>query len=152
MAGEFGKKLLPEGSDALAGLTAQYRGIQANLIRHIALGPNDGGRDETSVAFPEGDVASAELGVYTIEDDDMMGVDDVAIAEARVLFLSCGVPDVDLNRAMVRVELNGEDFCTNGGLVNLLKLVVDLAVEESTLANATIAHKDNLIRRGRHSL
>jgi hypothetical protein len=152
MAGERGQKLLPEGSDALAGLTAQYRGIQANLIRHIALGPNNGSREEARVAFPEADVASAELRVYTIEDDDVMGVDSVAIAEARVLFLSCGVPNVEDHRAMVGVELNGEDLCTNGGLVNLLKLVIDLAVEESALANATIAHKDNLIRRGRHSL
>jgi hypothetical protein len=152
MAGELGQKLLPEGSDALASLTAQYRGIQFRKVIAIALGPNDGGREETGITFPEANVASAELGVYTIEDDDVMGVDEVAIAEARVLFLSCGVPDVEDHRAVVGVELNGEDLCTNGGLVGLLKLVIDLAVEESTLANATIAHKDNLIRRGRHSL
>lgn len=150
MASKRGQKLLPEGSDTLTGLRAEDRSIQANLIWHIGLGSNDGGREEAGLLFPEGDVVSAELRVYTIEDDIVMGVDDVAVAEATVLFLSCGVPDVKDHRAVVGLELNGVDFRANSGLVNNLEGVLDMALEKSALANATIAHKDNLIDRDSH--
>ena len=150
MASKLGQKLLPEGSDTLAVFGAEDRSIQFRDVLIVTLGPNDGGREETGFAFPEADVTGAELRVYTIEDDDVMSVDGVAVDEARVLLLTRNIPDVELNRAVVRVESNGEDFRTKGGLVDLLKLVVDLALKESALANATIAHEDNLIHRGSH--
>lgn len=152
MAGELGKKLLPEGSDTLAGLGAQDRGIQFRKVLVVCLGPNDGGRDETRVLFPEGNVASAKARVYTIEDDDVMGVDGVAVAEARVLLHARGVPNVELNSAVVRLESNGEDLCTDGGDVLYLKVVPYVAMEKRGLTHATIAHEDNFIDRGSHSL
>jgi len=152
MASELGQKLLPEGSDTLARLTAQDRGIQTNLILHIRLGSNDGGWDKSCHCLPIADVTGAELRVYTIEDDDVMGVDGVALAESLVLLHASDIPRVDDDCTVVGLELNGKNFGTDGGLVDLLKLVVDLALEESALANATIAHEDNLIDRGSHFL
>lgn len=150
MASDLGQKLLPEGGDALASFGAEDRSIQANEVIVVALGSNNSGREEASVSFPEGDVASGEVRVYTIEDDDVMGVDGVAITETLILLLASNICNIENNEAVVSLELNGEDFGANGGLVDRLEGVLDMALEESALANATIAHKDNLIRGGSH--
>ena len=150
MASDLGQKLLPELGDPFSSLRVDEGSVEASLVREVALGPYNCRRDGRLEAGPVGDVASGDLGVYTIEDDDVIGAKVVALAEARVFFLACGVPDVEDDSAIVGAEGNGVDLSANGGLVDRLESVLDMALEESGLANATIAEKNDLIRRGSH--
>ena len=150
MASDLCQKLLPELGDPFSCLRIDEGSVEAGLVREVALRADNSGRDGRREAGPVGDVASGDLGVYTIEDDDVMGVDMVAIAEARVFFLSCGVPDVEDNAAIVGVEGNGMNLSADGGLVDRLEDVLDMALDESGLANATIAEKNDLVSRNSH--
>lgn len=68
----------------------------------------------------------------------------VAVTQTTELLLTRGIPDVELDKALVRVERHGAHLDTNGGVVLLLELTSLVTLYEGGLANATIADEDEL--------
>lgn len=81
----------------------------------------------------------------------------IAITKPSELLLPCSIPDVEENRAEVRVELKRPHLDAHRGQIALLELARDVALDESCLADAAVADKNNLesgyvIRGGGHAV
>ena len=68
----------------------------------------------------------------------------VAVSQAAELLLASRVPDIELDGAQVGVEDHGMHLYTQSGDVLLFELSGQMALDESGLADSTIAHKHEL--------
>ena len=68
----------------------------------------------------------------------------VAFSESSEFLLSCGVPDVELDGAVVGVEDDGVDLHALGGDVLLLEFAGQVTLHEGRLPHAPVAHHHQL--------
>ena len=121
MTRDFGQKHLPEHCNPISSLRIDTMGIKTSLVGKVALRADDGRGNKAGLLFPVGNVASGGLGVNTVEDDNVGCIEKVTLAKTGILFLACGVPNVEKNLAVVGVEENRVYLCTDGGLVDRLE-------------------------------
>ena len=91
---------------------------------------------------PLGHVGVGDARAHVEHNDAAVAADVVSIAQTAQFLLTRGVPNVEDNLAVVRVEGHRVHFDAQSGNVLLLELASQVTLHERGLANATVADKD----------
>jgi hypothetical protein len=71
-------------------------------------------------------------------------LDVVTITKSSELFLSGGIPNIELDGSTVGVENEGMDLYSQGSNILLLEFSCKMALYKSSFTNSTISNKDEL--------
>ena len=96
------------------------------------------------VPMPCGHILVGETRRDVEHDDGALAVDVVAVAKATKLLLTCRVPAIEPDLASVRREVQGADLDADRGLILLLELARQVALNKRSLSGASIADQDEL--------
>jgi len=77
-------------------------------------------------------------------DNSTVSTNVVTITESSKLFLTCGIPNVELDLSMVGKERHRMYLNTEGGDVFLLKLTSEMTFDESGFTDTTISNENEL--------
>lgn len=102
----------------------------------------DGLANTSQILVPLGDVGVSDARADIEHDDTTVSTDIVSIAETTELFLTSSVPNIEFDLTMICEEGHGVDLDTESGDVALLKLTSQVALHEGSLADTTVADKD----------
>lgn len=99
--------------------------------------------DSGKVLVPLGNVFVGDSGGDVEHEDSSIGANVVSFSETSELLLSGGVPQGELDGAVVGVESDGADFNTLGGDVFLFKLSGNVSFDEGGFSDSTITDQDD---------
>ena len=100
--------------------------------------------DPRQVPVPVRYILVGDARRHVEHDDRALALNVVAIAQAAVLLLPGRVPDVESQRAEVRVEVQRVHLYAQRRHVLLLELPGEVALHERRLADAAVTHQDQL--------
>jgi len=96
------------------------------------------------IFVPFGHIRVSDTGTNVKHDDTTVTTDVISVTETTELFLTCGVPNVELDLTMVCEEGHGVDFDTESGNVLLFELTSQVTLDKGSLAGTTVTDKDKL--------
>lgn len=113
----------------------------ALLLVHLVAHQHDGDvvADSGQVLVPLGHVPVSDAGGHVEHQDRGVGANVVSLAQASQLLLAGGVPDSELDGAVVGVEGDGADLNALSGDVLLLELPGDVSLDEGGLSDSTVS-------------
>ena len=96
------------------------------------------------VAVPVGYIFVGDATGDIKHDNGALTLDVVSVAESTELFLSGGVPYIELDGSPVGVEDQGMDLNPEGGDILFLKLSGQVTLDKGGLSHASVSDKDQL--------
>ncbi len=69
----------------------------------------------------------------------------ITISKTSELLLTCGIPNVELDRAVVSVEDHRVDFDSESGDVLLLEFASQVTLDKGGLSDTTITNEDEFV-------
>jgi len=100
--------------------------------------------DADEISVPVRDVLVGDSGCDVKHDDGAFSLDVVTISKASELLLTGGIPDIEFNDPVIRVEIERVDLHSQSSDVFLLELSRQMALYESCLSDTSIADQDHL--------
>ena len=96
------------------------------------------------VLVPLGNVLVGDTRGHIEHNDAALAADVVAVTEATELLLTGGIPNVELDLTLGRIEGHGAHLDTDGGVVLLLKLSGLMSLDEGGLADTAVTNEHEL--------